>query len=163
MIYQETGAIFSNCNAYRYLLWRAWDETAPRVLFVCLNPSIAGACNDDRTVKCCIGFAKRAGYGGFYLANLFGLISTAPSGLVASTAPEGNPDNDTYIHKAAARCAAVIAAWGDSGSHRERNSVVLPILRGYFPNVFCLKITDSKNPGHPSRLKSSCTPILFPY
>ena len=162
MIYQETGAVFSNCWAYRYLLWRAWDETAPRVLFVGLNPSIAGACEDDRTVKRCIGFATRAGYGGFYLTNLFGLISTATSGLVTSTAPEGNPDNDVYIHKAAARCAAVIAAWGDLGTHRGRDSVVLPLLRGYFPSVHCLTKTASGNPGHPLYLKSSCTPILFP-
>ena len=32
---------------YRYLLWRIWDENLPQVTFVMLNPSTAGAGEEE--------------------------------------------------------------------------------------------------------------------
>lgn len=58
------GAMFSKCRKYRYVLWRIWDDDKPRVMFIGLNPSIAGAIIDDPTIRKVIGFAKRWGFGG---------------------------------------------------------------------------------------------------
>jgi hypothetical protein len=165
MIYEEGGAIFSDCRTYRFLLWRAWDENTPKVLFVGLNPSVAGACDDDKTVNRCISFAKCAGYGGLYLVNLFAFISTPVAGLLAASSPEGNPDNDQYIHRAAKRCTGVIVAWGEDGFHRGRDAAVSALLSLHFAQLHCLaKATTGGRtyPRHPSRLSKTCAPRPFP-
>ena len=58
------GAQLSQCRRFRYRLWRVWDGALPSVLFIMLNPSIADECDDDPTIRRCIGFAKAWGFGG---------------------------------------------------------------------------------------------------
>ena len=162
MKYEEKGAVFSDSEKkYRFMLWRVWDEFAPNVLFVCFNPSDAGVCNDDHTVTRCIKFAEKAGYGGFYIVNLFGLVSPEPAGVFAAANPIGNPDNDNYIHKAASHCTNVIVAWGEDGSHLGRDKEILRLLKTHFPHIYCLGKTVGGQPRHPSRLPDSCEPELF--
>ena len=36
-----TGAVFSKCRRWRYLLWRCWDDAKPVANFLMLNPSTA--------------------------------------------------------------------------------------------------------------------------
>jgi hypothetical protein len=72
------GAEFSDCGTYRYALWRTWNALQPGVLFVGLNPSTADATTDDPTIRRCIGFAKRWGYGGITMANVFAYRATDP-------------------------------------------------------------------------------------
>jgi hypothetical protein len=36
-----SGAAFSKCRRWRYLLWRSWDEKRPAANFLMLNPSTA--------------------------------------------------------------------------------------------------------------------------
>ena len=36
-----SGAQFSRCRRWRYLLWRRWDESKPVANFLMLNPSTA--------------------------------------------------------------------------------------------------------------------------
>jgi hypothetical protein len=71
------GAIKDKQN--RYQLWRIWDGEKPLILFILLNPSNADDKNDDKTVKKLIGFTKMFEFGGFYLGNLYSLITTTPS------------------------------------------------------------------------------------
>ncbi|WP_417651456.1 DUF1643 domain-containing protein, partial [Acinetobacter baumannii] len=59
----EKGAIISDCNKYRYSLWRIWDKEKPIFTFVGLNPSTADREQDDRTIRRCINFAKSWGGG----------------------------------------------------------------------------------------------------
>ena len=45
------GAVLSDCENYRYELWRIWDESKPKVLFIMLNPSTADTeVNDLRKI-----------------------------------------------------------------------------------------------------------------
>ena len=165
MIYRENGAVFSDCQTYRYLLWRIWDDTLDKVLFVCLNPSSAGVCADDNTVRRCISFADCANYGGLYLVNLFAFVSTPVSGLIAAAAPEGNPDNDSYIQQAAMRCKVVVVAWGENGSYRRRDVTVSNLLSSVFSQMYCLDkkmISGRTYPRHPLTLSKSCAFTLFP-
>ena len=37
----ETHAELSNCRKYRYALWRTWDKSKDKVMFIGLNPSTA--------------------------------------------------------------------------------------------------------------------------
>ena len=79
-LYGESGAIFSECKKYRYLLWRKWGKSphSKYVMFVGLNPSTADESIDDPTIRRCICFAKDWGYDGLFMANLFAYRATYP-------------------------------------------------------------------------------------
>lgn len=85
MISQFNGAVLDTTRAYRFLLWRFWDER-PRMLFVGLNPSTADELHDDPTVRRLCGFAKEWGYGGLYACNLYSYVSAYPEHLADSQA-----------------------------------------------------------------------------
>ena len=42
----EKGAKISDCNKYRYSLWRIWDKEKPIFTFIGLNPSTADHIQD---------------------------------------------------------------------------------------------------------------------
>lgn len=64
---------------YRYRLTRVWDPTLPTITFVLLNPSTADAEHLDPTLRRCVGFAKRDGFGGMVILNLYAFRSPSPS------------------------------------------------------------------------------------
>ena len=97
----EKGAIISDCNKYRYSLWRIWDKEKPIFTFVGLNPSTADHEQDDRTIRRCINFAKSWGGGGIYMANLFAYRATEPQEMMSQEDPIG-PDNDAHLKQLAA-------------------------------------------------------------
>ena len=53
MLLNDRGAAFSDCDAYRYRLWRTWDARKPPLVFCMLNPSTATAEQDDPTIARC--------------------------------------------------------------------------------------------------------------
>ena len=65
------GAILSECQKYRYRLWRTWNDHLNSLAFVALNPSTADADIDDRTIRRMVGFAKSFGFDGIEVVNLF--------------------------------------------------------------------------------------------
>src|SRR5882724_4976365 len=93
------GAVLSDCERYRYALWRRWAER-PAVLFVGLNPSTADALQDDPTIRRCIRFAKAWGYGALYMGNLFAFRATDPRAMKAEADAVG-PDNDGWLRQLA--------------------------------------------------------------
>jgi hypothetical protein len=137
-------AAFSRCGAYRYALWRTWDETRPAVLFVALNPSTADHRRDDPTIRRCIGFARSWGYGGLLVANLFAYRTPHPRILRAAPDPVG-PRNDRWISRLAREAAFVVAAWGADGDFRGRADEVLHRVR----DCQCLGLTSAGAPRHP--------------
>lgn len=136
------GATFDETGAYRYHLWRAWDDALPRVCFVMLNPSVADADRDDPTIRRCMGFAKTWGFGALDVVNLYAFRATRPADLFRAADPFG-PDNDQWILEMASRAALVIAAWGNHGAWR--SATVLPSLGA----AYCLGMTAAGQPRHP--------------
>jgi hypothetical protein len=106
-------AWFSPDRTYRYLLNRTWDPSIHNMLFIMLNPSTADAMTDDHTIRRCAYYARRHGYGGVSVANLFGLRATDPRKLLKHPDPAG-PDNIkvllTLAHRDPDRI--IVAAWG---------------------------------------------------
>ena len=149
---QRTARI-SPCSMYRYSLSRTWDTSLPRVLFVGLNPSTADDQCDDPTVRRCIGFAQRWGYGGLILVNLFAYRTTDPSGLTEVDDPIGS-ENDHWIAVEQARVDRVVAAWGNHGVLLNRDEAVLETLT----RAYCLGITKAGCPRHPLYLAAT-TPL----
>ena len=74
-------AIISDCGKYRYELHREWDKSKKKVLFVMLNPSTADGLNNDLTTIRCINFAKKWGYGGIMIGNIYPFRAKRPKHL----------------------------------------------------------------------------------
>jgi len=116
------GAVVSDDGLYRYILTRTWDRSLPALVFCMLNPSTADATVDDPTIRKCIGFAQRLGYGGIIVVNLFAYRATKPRELYAQLAAGVDivgPDADTWIkHAFGIGHRKIVAGWGTSpGKH----------------------------------------------
>lgn len=158
--------VFSPCRRYRYR-WRAQsmpgaDLTDRTALWVMLNPSTADEAGPDPTVRRCMGYSERWGYGWAEVVNLFALRSTNPRALYAAEDPIG-PENDHHILEAAANADLVVCGWGNHGRHLGRGKWVLRRLRHVCRPHF-LRITKSGEPGHPLYLPGALTPApWFPH
>jgi len=149
----QRHAEFSACRTYRYALWRSWNQGAPVVMFIGLNPSTADEYVDDPTVRRCIGYARTWRYGSLVMANLFAYRSTSPSDLYTAEDPVG-PDNDRWLEDLAMYADLVVAAWGNHGQLNHRWKVVASNLK----NLYCLGMTKQRQPCHPLYLQKNLTP-----
>lgn len=145
------GALISDCGRYRYRLWRLWDELAPVMVWVMLNPSTADADVDDPTLRKCVGFAKRHRHGGVILVNLFAWRATDPRELAACRDPVG-PDNDNHIIWAlrAPLLATAIAAWGLPLTRQMKaRADQVRMLMAIHRKPHCVGKTKDGHPRHP--------------
>ena len=154
-------AIISDCGVYRYLLQRSWDVRRQAVCFVMLNPSTADATLDDPTIRRCLGFASDLGFGQLEVVNLFALRATDPRMLRQHPDPTG-PENDALISQAARVCQMTICAWGNRGKYKDRDKIVLRLLRDNGAVPFALKLTKSGCPSHPLYLPANLQPVVMP-
>lgn len=127
-----------------------WDKEKPKVLFIGLNPSTADETEDDRTIRRCIGFAKRWGYGAILVGNLFGIRSTNPANIYAVKDPIG-PENDAILLKMAQEAKLIVAAWGNSGVYLNRSLR----MRSFFPEMKCLGLNVTGEPKHPLYVRAN--------
>lgn len=148
----ERYARISECGRYRYALGRVWGD-GDALCFVMLNPSTADATIDDPTIRRCMGFARREGYGGISVLNLYALRATDPKVMLAASDAIG-PQNDAYLRLALAeqtrRGNPVIAAWGVH-AHPSRASAVMSLVPG--ADWRCLGTTKDGSPRHPLYVK----------
>lgn len=142
----ELEAVLDETGLYRYSLTRIWDETKWRVCFCMLNPSTADSSKDDPTIRKCIGFAQRWGFGSLEVVNLYAYRATDPKDLWKATLPVG-AENDRYIREAVQRSNCVVAAWGVNAKCQHRVQQVLRLLGGR--GALCLGITKAGAPRHP--------------
>jgi hypothetical protein len=153
-----SGAQFSNCGRYRYALWRVWDakSVADMVMFIGLNPSTADATRNDATLRRCIAFAKRLGFGGLFMLNAYAWRSTSPKALGCVEDPIG-PENDRWLWHYSSLVSHRIAAWGSHCS-RDRQAALCELLD---VPMFCFGTTGNGSPKHPLYLKSSMATERF--
>jgi hypothetical protein len=156
----ESGAQFSPCRRWRYLLWRRWDENKPAANFLMLNPSTADELKLDPSCTRARRYAERWGYGGLIVTNLFGWRATDPDEMKAVRDPVGR-GNDAAILRAARESALVVCAWGNHGAHRERGEGVVKALRLAKIHLHCLKLNGSGHPAHPLYLPGTLEPRLY--
>lgn len=144
-------AVISDCGKYRYVLTRIWDTSKPVLLWCMLNPSTADASVDDPTIRKCVGFAKRWGYGGIVVVNLFAYRATKPGELATAGCDVVGPHNDVVIIRLSHLFDAIVAAWGVNGDIMRRDEHVLRLWQRerLMHKVFCLTMTHSGYPRHP--------------
>lgn len=153
----KKDAYLSDCKKHRYWLLREWDDSKPKILFIGLNPSYANETIDDRTITRLISFSRDFwGYGGFYIANLFSLITPFPEVLFKDQQPVG-PKNDTTIQHLFTLTEKTIIMWGNGGAHLKRDIEILPLIS----TPWCFGKTVSNHPKHPLYLPYSTQLIPF--
>ncbi|GMU40946.1 MAG: hypothetical protein AMXMBFR23_18120 [Chloroflexota bacterium] len=139
------GASGSRDGRYRYSLTRRWSD-GPRVAWVMLNPSTAGARTDDPTLRRCLAISMRHGFGSLEVVNLFALRSTDPAGLRLAAYPAG-PRAGVAVARALRRADAVVAAWGVPPRGLEARAAE---VRSRLPDgVLALGLTRGGHPRHP--------------
>ncbi|MBZ4020983.1 hypothetical protein CKO11_00720 [Rhodobacter sp. TJ_12] len=145
-------AVYSDCEKYRYLLTRVWDESQPRALFVMLNPSTATEVQNDPTVERCERRARALGFGAFRVTNIFAYRATDPKDMRAQSDPVG-PENDAAILEsldwAKGPQDRIICAWGAHGAHLNRGAAVERLLRDSGRALHHLGLTAAGAPKHP--------------
>lgn len=157
----RTGAQFSPCRKYRYLLWRIWNESRDRLCtWILLNPSTANENRDDPTIKRCMRRAVNDGWGGLLVVNLFGWRSTFPMSLVKAADPIGS-ENDNAILRAVQGVGIVLCGWGRHGKIQSRDERVLRLLREVNAKPYALSFNSDGTPKHPLYVPYSTSPVLM--
>ena len=133
----------------RFALGRTWDESKGLALYCGLNPSRAGADNDDMTVTKGMGFARAWGLGGTIHVNAFPFITTYPAMLGRCT-PIELAENDQRLVELAATARRVVLAWGSFPKFKQRFEAVAKLLAPFHP--VCLGRTQDGYPKHISRI-----------
>ena len=150
---RTSSAVFSTDRKYRYELSRDWwGYGKDAVLFIGLNPSTADEKNDDPTIRRCMGFAKRWGFEGMFMANLFAYRATNPKDMMACPKPIGRY-NDRSIKSMANKSKLIVCAWGVLGNHLNRDKDVIALLSDKH-RLMCLGKTKHGNPRHPLYVKA---------
>jgi hypothetical protein len=162
-LYGGRGAVLSDCGQYRYLLWR---DIGPgdTVCFCMLNPSVADALKDDPTIRKCIGFATRWGFGRLEVVNLFAYRSTDPEGLSSTDAPRSEPGapkrNFAELRDAFERATWIVAAWGAHKTHFTDSYGMLESLKQTWPKKLrVLAFNSDCSPKHPLYVPYSQQPV----
>jgi hypothetical protein len=139
----------------------------PRLFFVMLNPSTADGTVDDPTIRRCVGFATRNGYGSIQVFNLFAFRATHPEDLKAAGYPVG-PDNDTDMVADIGRfmdqqpwpgAHKIVCAWGAGARDpvvRDRAIEVTNLLTRCGWPLHALAWTADGIPRHPLMLAYGC-------
>ena len=157
----ESTAVYSDCEAYRYLLTRVWNPDGQRALFVMLNPSTATETQNDPTVERCERRARALGFGAFRVTNIFAFRATDPRVMRAQPDPVG-PANDAAIAQSAAEWAdRIICAWGTHGAWLDRGRHVETLLRTTDHPLYTLGLTQDGHPKHPLYIGYDVQPRLW--
>jgi hypothetical protein len=136
------------------------------LMVIGLNPSTADETEDDPTVRRCIGYARDWGYSGLRMMNVFAFRATDPRDMLKAKDPVG-PENNRLILKEArittqyGERGAILAAWGNHGSHRDAAKSLTLMLSFQGIAYACLGATKSGQPKHPLYLAKDVRPIAF--
>lgn len=156
----DSGEIYSYCKKYRYDLWRIWDPELKYLMVIGLSPSAADRAISDTYLKRCAIFARKWGFGGIHLCNLFGFQVTDTTVLVSLREPIGK-DNDYHIERVAKDAGMVLAGWGNRGDHMLRDEVVMAITDKLEIKVHHMGMSSRAHPIHLISANQRTTPSPF--
>ena len=154
-------AIISDCGKYRYELHREWDRSKGKVLFIMLNPSTADGLNNDLTTIRCINFAKKWGYGGIMIGNIYPFRAKRPKDL-KKWLDEGIEMYDSrfqnmiHVKRLVPQADMIVCAWGC-------NHKGIPKWIAEIKGIHYLELCDDGiTPKHPlGNLSKDLVPIKY--
>jgi hypothetical protein len=131
-----------------------------------LNPSIADDRIDDPTIRKCIGFATRLGYGRMYVVNLFSVRATDPQELRHRVGRVLS--NIAAVRSRLEVADAVVFAWGASILHAppDPRTRALRWLAEASDELdvepWCLGVSKEGHPRHPLMLPYTTKLEMWP-
>jgi hypothetical protein len=155
-----SGAVFSRCRRWRYLLWRRWDGAKPVANFLMLNPSTADEFQLDPSCTRARNYVDGWGYGGIVVTNIFAWRATDPDDMKSAKDPVGR-GNDAAILRAAREAAMVVCAWGNHGEHAGRAMKVVNALCFSRVKLHYLRMNGAGQPAHPLYLPGRLEPVSW--
>ncbi len=154
------SCVFSPDRRYRYTLQRDWMFGSGLVNFLLLNPSSATEEKNDPTIERCERRARRWGYKGLVITNLFAYRATDPNEMKRQADPIGE-DNDDHILAEACFADKVICGWGNHGAFRNRYKSVVEMLVSADIKLYAFTITNQCQPKHPLYIDYDIEPALW--
>jgi len=160
----ESGALFSDCRRWRYVLWRVWDWDLQLLLSISLNPSKADERFNDRTVSKMMRWARLWGFGGLIKLNCYGWRSKSPSEMKKQGVGAIGDLNDYWIQQVwrvfgpegKDQIGLSIGSWGNDDFLNRG-----PLIREYVPNLYHLGLNQNGTPKHPLYLPMTTRPMPF--
>lgn len=130
------------------------------VMFLLMNPSVAGIEHADPTLIKCGKFARAWGYGGQLVGNVHAYRITDSNLLIHAEDPVG-PENDASLLSMARRADMVVLAYGlPPKPLRLRAAKVVESLSGNVQLKY-LRLTKDGTPGHPLYLPGRLVPLDY--
>jgi hypothetical protein len=155
-LFENNGALFSDQRDYRYALWRIWDNTLPKVMFIGLNPSTANENENDPTIRRVVSFARSWGYGGVFMMNLFPFVTPYPDVLQLHSVLESDK-NEVGLNSFSKKAERIVFAWGNFKEAQEMAKKVIEM----FPDAYCLGVNKNRSPKHPLYIAGSTRPVKY--
>jgi hypothetical protein len=163
---QTSGAIFSPCQRYRYVLWRDlyadWlDGSLPEhvrgdCVWIGLNPSTADHTKLDNTCRRCLSWTRAWNCRRYIMLNCYAFRATDPKVMFQQDEPVGEL-NDHYLRKYTAKARYIIAAWGTNVDEDTANLVCEVVGR----TLHCLGANRDGSPKHPLYVKGSAERAIY--
>lgn len=152
------SAVFlGDANQFRVRLDRQIADEGLVAVLVGVNPSIAGAENNDQTIRKDVGFGQRLGWAHIIKVNKFSHVATNVAELAKADDPVG-PLNNEYLAAAFAEADLIVPCWGSLDK-------LPPRLRTRWREVFDLMVASRK----PIRCLGTCADghprhtLMLPY
>ena len=161
----RSGAIFSDCEKFRYALWRDVYPGdllgTPRgthgfAAWIGLNPSTADHEVLDPTTRRCLKWTQEWGCTRYVMLNAFGFRSKDPKVMQAADDPIG-PDNDEILRNFTRNARFIIAAWGTNCDLIRQEAVCKAVGR----TMECLGMNGDGSPKHPLYVKQDTQRGIF--
>ena len=156
---EPSGAVFADDRTHRLYLWRRWNKQGPWLMFIGLNPSTADERLNDPTVRRCIGFAEKWGYGGIFMCNVFTLVSTDPKKLNVETPIAMGAG--LAMREIRSRCRGAVAGWGNLITQVRQGEERVERIKRELSPLQCLGLTKLGHPKHPLYLPYSVELTTF--
>lgn len=158
-------AAFSACGRYRHWLSRDWTPQgapAKAILFVGLNPSVAGADVSDPTCSRELTFAKDWGYTRYLKANLLDWRATSPKDIPNDPTLARSSDNMPTLKRLSEEAAVIVMASGNvHKAFADIETETLSLLRQTGKPLMCLGKNQSGSAKHPLYIRRDAPLIPF--
>lgn len=141
----QMSALISSCGTYRYALSREWGDRGNMLVLVIVR---------------CIGFAKREGYGGIVVVNIWAYRATYPRDLFKADNRDC-ADNIWHIERLI-KGRDVVVAWGARAKNTMPEVVRVMAVLPCAASVRCLGFTKGGQPRHPLMVRADKELEPFP-